>query len=93
MSTVSVNPVGPARRSDRLAGVNVGQDRLFTYGTLLFPEVLTALLGRVANRPEADCSGWRVAALAERVYPGLVAAQRQTAHDRPPTGPEGDRRP
>jgi len=45
---------------------------LFVYGTLLFPEVLTALLRRVpASRP-ASAVGWRVAALPARPYPGLV---------------------
>lgn len=72
----------PSRRSDQLAVVDFGRDRLFTYGTLLFPEVLMGLIGRVPDRPEADFPGWRVAALAERVYPGLVAAERQSAHGR-----------
>jgi gamma-glutamylcyclotransferase (GGCT)/AIG2-like uncharacterized protein YtfP len=46
--------------------------RLFVYGTLLFPEVLTALLGRVPPSAPAVAPGWRVAALAGRVYPGLA---------------------
>lgn len=46
--------------------------RLFTYGTLLFPEVLEVLLGRVPDRSPAVAPGWRVAALPGRVYPGLV---------------------
>ena len=46
---------------------------LFVYGTLLFPEVLDALLGRVPPHRPATAPGWRVAALPGRLYPGLVA--------------------
>lgn len=45
---------------------------LFVYGTLLFTEVLTALLDRVPAREPATAVGWRVAALPGRLYPGLV---------------------
>ncbi|MCD0452383.1 gamma-glutamylcyclotransferase [Actinocorallia sp. API 0066] len=48
---------------------------LFVYGTLRFPEVLDALLGRVPPTSPASASGWRVAALPGAAYPGLVAAQ------------------
>lgn len=47
---------------------------LFVYGTLRFPEVLDALLGRVPRLSPARVEGWRAAALPGRVYPGLVAA-------------------
>jgi gamma-glutamylcyclotransferase (GGCT)/AIG2-like uncharacterized protein YtfP len=47
---------------------------LFVYGTLQFPEVLHALLGRVPPMRPAVLPGWRAAALPGRVYPGLVAA-------------------
>ncbi|OEV04335.1 gamma-glutamylcyclotransferase family protein [Streptomyces oceani] len=47
---------------------------LFVYGTLRFPEVLAALLGRVPPRAPARVRGWRAAALAGHVYPGLVPA-------------------
>jgi len=47
---------------------------LFVYGTLRFPEVLDALLGRVPELSPARVEGWRAAALPGRVYPGLVAA-------------------
>ncbi len=52
--------------------LSVGPDALFVYGSLLFPEVLRALLGRVPNRVPASAPGWRVAALPGCVYPGLV---------------------
>ncbi|MBP2190398.1 gamma-glutamylcyclotransferase family protein [Nocardia goodfellowii] len=57
------------RRLDRLRGDG---DVLFVYGTLRFPEVLTALLGRCPELVPAGLPGWRVAALPDRVYPGLV---------------------
>ncbi|NUP32982.1 MAG: gamma-glutamylcyclotransferase [Streptomycetaceae bacterium] len=47
-------------------------DRLFVYGSLMFPEVLAALLGRIPDRSPARMSGWRAAALPDRVYPVLV---------------------
>ncbi|WP_116246120.1 gamma-glutamylcyclotransferase family protein [Nocardiopsis sp. FIRDI 009] len=45
---------------------------LFVYGTLLFPEILNALLGRVPDSVPAAAPGWRVAALPGRPYPVLV---------------------
>jgi gamma-glutamylcyclotransferase (GGCT)/AIG2-like uncharacterized protein YtfP len=45
---------------------------LFAYGTLRFPDVLEALLGRVPEHSPAIAPGWRVAALDGRVYPVLV---------------------
>ncbi|MGW6456293.1 gamma-glutamylcyclotransferase family protein [Streptomyces sp. NPDC055078] len=58
---------------DRLA---CEPDVLFVYGTLQFPEVLRALLGRIPRTTPAAASGWRAAALDRRVYPGLVAAEQ-----------------
>lgn len=52
---------------------------LFVYGTLLFPEVLTALLGRVPASTPGRAEGWRAAALESRVYPGLVRHRGGTA--------------
>ncbi len=45
---------------------------LFAYGTLRFPDVLAALLGRVPDRTPGAVEGWRVAALPGCVYPVLV---------------------
>jgi gamma-glutamylcyclotransferase (GGCT)/AIG2-like uncharacterized protein YtfP len=56
---------------DRLA---TAPDHLFAYGTLQFPEVLEALLGRIPVSTPASVPGWRAAALERRVYPGLVPA-------------------
>lgn len=63
---------------------------LFTYGTLLFPEVLRALVGRVPQSHIASANGWRVAALKNRTYPGLVATPGETAHGRLLTGLSDD---
>ncbi|MEV6276142.1 gamma-glutamylcyclotransferase family protein [Nocardia sp. NPDC051832] len=57
----------------RLARIEGDGAVLFVYGTLLFPEVLTVLLGRCPRRAPAELPGWRVAVLPDRVYPGLVA--------------------
>jgi gamma-glutamylcyclotransferase (GGCT)/AIG2-like uncharacterized protein YtfP len=52
---------------------------LFAYGTLQFPEVLRALLGRMPDRSPVTLDGWRAAALARRPYPGLVPADATAA--------------
>ena len=59
---------------DRLANVRTGSP-LFVYGTLLFPGVTSALLGRVPDGAPASVAGWRAAALDGRPYPGLVRAE------------------
>jgi len=52
---------------------------LFAYGTLRFPEVLRELLGRVPELTEGTLADWRVAALTDRTYPGLIRAPGATA--------------
>ena len=52
---------------------------LFAYGTLRFPEVLRELLRRVPELTEGTVADWRVAALADRTYPGLIRAPGATA--------------
>ncbi|MCX5251972.1 gamma-glutamylcyclotransferase [Streptomyces sp. NBC_00201] len=61
---------------DRLAQ---GPDLLFGYGTLQFDDVLKALLGRIPQRTPTSAPGYRAAALAARVYPGLVRASERSA--------------
>ncbi|MGH3718841.1 MAG: gamma-glutamylcyclotransferase family protein [Pseudonocardiaceae bacterium] len=78
----------PAGRLDRF--LPLGSTSLFTYGTLLFPEVLRALLGRVPQSQPVSATGWRVAALENRSYPGLVAARGEIAHGRLLIGLSGD---
>lgn len=51
---------------------------LFVYGTLLFPDVVRTLIGRVPDRTAGSVAGWRAAALPGRVYPGLVPAAAAT---------------
>lgn len=63
---------GSAGRADRMAA---GPAALFAYGTLRFPEVLAVLLDRVPAHTTGTAAGWRAAALAGRVYPGLVRAE------------------
>jgi gamma-glutamylcyclotransferase (GGCT)/AIG2-like uncharacterized protein YtfP len=61
----------PAGRAERLAE---GPAAMFAYGTLQFAEVLRVLLDRVPVLTPGAVAGWRAAALAGRVYPGLVQA-------------------
>ena len=46
---------------------------LFVYGSLRFPGVLRALLGRVPPHEPDSAPGWRAAAVPGEVYPALVA--------------------
>ncbi|WP_261575173.1 gamma-glutamylcyclotransferase family protein [Frankia gtarii] len=55
---------------------------LFVYGTLMFPEVVSTLIGRVPPMESAAAPGWRAARLRDRLYPGLV---RRGAQDEAPT--------
>ncbi|NGO71800.1 gamma-glutamylcyclotransferase family protein [Streptomyces boncukensis] len=59
--------------------ITAGADALFVYGTLRFPRILSALLGRVPTGTPATVTGWRTAELKGRPYPGLVAAPGSTA--------------
>ena len=43
------------------------------YGSLQFPDVLRVLIGRVPDMVPAMAAGWRVTALADVDYPGLVS--------------------
>jgi gamma-glutamylcyclotransferase (GGCT)/AIG2-like uncharacterized protein YtfP len=63
-----------SRPSSRLAHLSEEPAALFAYGTLRFPDVLQTLLDRVPSTAPATVTGWRVAALRERVYPVLVPA-------------------
>src|SRR6266581_1070070 len=65
--------VGPRGR------LAVSPDALFAYGTLQFPGILSALLRRVPEHAPGTVTGWRVAALAARTYPGIVPASQATA--------------
>lgn len=70
----------------RLGRLSGSDHALFVYGTLQFPEVLTALLGRVPSLEPAELAGWRAAALPRRLYPGLVAAAHGRARGAVLTG-------
>ena len=57
------------------ARLSAGPIALFAYGTVMFPEVMQVLLGRVPDSVPASVAGWRVAALPGRVYPAMVSAE------------------
>lgn len=48
--------------------------RVFTYGSLMFDEVFTAVTGRRASNSPALLEGWRRHALRDRTYPAAVPA-------------------
>lgn len=62
----------PRTGPDRLAVLPPAPVALFVYGTLTFPDVLRALLGRVPATEEASIEGWRAVAVPDRSYPVLV---------------------
>jgi gamma-glutamylcyclotransferase (GGCT)/AIG2-like uncharacterized protein YtfP len=53
----------------------------FVYGSLLAPEVLHALLGRVPTHKPALLRGFRRYALRDRAYPGVVRVPESAAPD------------
>jgi gamma-glutamylcyclotransferase (GGCT)/AIG2-like uncharacterized protein YtfP len=63
-------------RKDRLSA---DPDILFVYGSLQFPDVLSALIDRIPHHTPATAHGWRAAALPGLVYPGLTPAQGHSA--------------
>lgn len=65
-------PVRGSGSSARLSALSAPPERLFTYGTLMFPEVLQVLLGRVPASCEASVDGWRTVAIPGVSYPALV---------------------
>jgi len=77
--SMTTNPSYSAQRKphylDRTTRRSVAPEApLFSYGTLQFDEVLTALLGRVPSRSPARAVGWKAVRLPNVTYPGLVAA-------------------
>mmetsp|Transcript_28040 Transcript_28040/g.61366 ORF Transcript_28040/g.61366 Transcript_28040/m.61366 type:complete len:158 (+) Transcript_28040:77-550(+) len=44
----------------------------FVYGSLLAPEVLHALLGRVPKQSKASLSGYKRYSIKQRPYPGII---------------------
>lgn len=51
---------------------------LFVYGSLMFPEVLQALLDRVPRQSRAAVVGWQAAEIPDEVFPALVPAEDTT---------------
>jgi gamma-glutamylcyclotransferase (GGCT)/AIG2-like uncharacterized protein YtfP len=45
---------------------------LFVYGSLMFDDVLDAIIGRIPAAVSASTIGWRSVALPERTYPGMI---------------------
>ncbi|MEV6427176.1 gamma-glutamylcyclotransferase family protein [Nocardia sp. NPDC051463] len=77
---LAVAPIGNSAADPRRLGFARGADKaLFAYGTLQFPAVLIELLGRCPSSELVEVSGWRVAALPGRMYPGLVARPASVA--------------
>src|SRR5262245_53359830 len=52
---------------------------LFVYGSLIVPDVLDALLGRIPDGVDASLPGWSARCLRGLEYPGLVADDDATA--------------
>jgi gamma-glutamylcyclotransferase (GGCT)/AIG2-like uncharacterized protein YtfP len=79
LHTATHSPQPTSRPSGPMDRLSADPEALFAYGSLLFPEVLRALLGRVPERTPAVAAGWRVAALTGRRYPGLVPGDAHAA--------------
>ncbi len=68
-----------SRRAGPPGRLPAGPASLFAYGTLQFPAILSALLRRIPDHAAGTVTGWRVAALTARSYPGIVPAGQATA--------------
>ncbi|MEX5634129.1 gamma-glutamylcyclotransferase family protein [Parafrankia sp. FMc2] len=78
-STPSPAPRTNSPNSGRLDPASADPAPLFVYGSLLFPDVLRALIDRDPHRVPVTVTGWQVIALPERIYPGLIREQAATA--------------
>ena len=78
-STPSPSARTSSPSSGRLAPVSADPAPLFVFGSLLFPDVLRALIDRDPHRVPATITGWRAIALPGRLYPGLIPDQAATA--------------
>ena len=47
---------------------------VFTYGTLMFPQVWQAVVGRSCSNAVGQVAGFRIFRVRDAVYPGIVAA-------------------
>jgi gamma-glutamylcyclotransferase (GGCT)/AIG2-like uncharacterized protein YtfP len=47
---------------------------VFTYGTLMFPEVWQAVVGRKFTTVDATASGYAIYRVRDAVFPGIIAA-------------------
>lgn len=55
---------------------------LFTYGTLLFPDIMQAITGRALVSERATLHGYQRYRVRGRVYPGLAVEQREVVEGR-----------
>lgn len=76
--TGNPSPQGNSPDSGPPDRLSAAPEALFVYGSLLFPEVLQVLIGRVPESTPAAAQGWRAAALPGRPYPALVRAEAIT---------------
>lgn len=55
-------------------------DRLFVYGTLLIPEALQAVTGKIFVSTEGKLRGYGRYRLTGRVYPGIIKSAHRSVH-------------
>jgi gamma-glutamylcyclotransferase (GGCT)/AIG2-like uncharacterized protein YtfP len=48
---------------------------VFTYGTLMFPEVWKTVVGRMFTAVEGNAAGFAIFRVQDAVFPGIIAAQ------------------
>ncbi len=52
-----------------------GEENVFAYGTLMLPEIMRALLGRVPQGEAVQLTGYARHPILGEPYPGVIAAQ------------------
>jgi hypothetical protein len=78
-TTAGPRPRAASSTADRLAAVSTAPAALFTYGTLMFDEILRVLLGRIPASAPATVEGWRAVAIPGCSYPALVTGTTRAA--------------
>jgi gamma-glutamylcyclotransferase (GGCT)/AIG2-like uncharacterized protein YtfP len=66
---------------------------LFTYGTLMFPEIWQAVVGKDFKTTPAHLPGHEIYRVRNAVYPGIIAAPNHSLSENGPLGEHSGSRP
>ena len=52
--------------------------KLFTYGTLMFPEIFEVVAGKSFHYNDAELNGYIALSVKDQVFPGMIKSSQQT---------------